>query len=171
MTLYELGQEYVDLLGLLEEEHTEDEDEAVRNALGEILLNIDEKAEGYGKVLKQMQADAEALKAEKLRIAARQAAIEAGIERLRNALKSAMLLTGKTKIKTSLFTFGVSSRWKAFLDVPVEEIPDEFKVVSVKADTKGIEKWLKEFNPEISDNNCTKCDWAHLDQVETLTVR
>lgn len=172
MTLYELGNEYVELLALLEEEHSEDEDEAVRNALAEILLNIDEKAEGYGKVLKQMQADTEALKAEKLRIAKRQATIEAGMERLRNALKSAMLLTGKTKIKTSLFSFGIQNRWKAVLDVPVAEIPQDFwKVKDPEADMKAVEKWLKEFNPDISGNNCTTCEWAHLDQVETLTVR
>ena len=172
MTLYQLTDEFLNLLTMLEEDPEEAEEQAIHETISMILLDIDEKAEGYGQVLKQLQADADALKAEKLRIAKKQATIEANIERLRKALLHAMLLTGKTKIKTKLFSFSTRSAWKPFLDKPVDEIPVEFwKPIRPEADMKAVEKWLKEFNPEISGNNCTECEWAHLEQVDSLTVR
>ena len=172
MTLYQLTDEFLNLLTMLEEDPEEAEEQAIHDTISMILLDIEEKAEGYGQVLKQLQADADALKAEKLRIAKKQATIEANIERLRKALLHAMLLTGRTKIKTPLFSFSTSTRWKPVLDVPADAIPEQFwKPVKVEADMKAVEKWLKEFNPEISGNNCTECEWAHLEQVDSLTVR
>lgn len=172
MTLYDLENDYLELLTMLEEDPEEADETAIHDTLSMILLDIDEKIEGYGKVLKQLQADAEALKQEKMRIARKQSGIEKNIERLRGAMLHAMLLTGRNKIKTKLFSFSTRSTWKPILDVPVDEIPIEFwKPVKPEADMKAIEKWLKEFNPDVSGNNCTTCEWAHLDQVETLMVR
>lgn len=172
MTMHELEDEYLALLTMLEEDPEEADEAAIHDTISMILLDIDEKAEGYGKVLKQLQADAAMLKEEKLRIAKKQATIESNIERLRGALLHAMLLTGRNKIKTPLFSFSTSTRWKPVLDVPADAIPEQFwKPVRPEADMKAIEKWLKEFNPEISGNNCTTCEWAHLEQVDSLTVR
>lgn len=169
MNLYELENEYQTLLDMLESEDASEE--AIKETMAMILLDIDDKAENYGKVLEQLKADAEALKQAKLRIAKKQAAIENGIDRLRSALLSVMLLTGRNKIKTPLYTFSATSRWKAVLDVADDQVPDEFKKVTVKADTAAIEKWLKSFNRDEGGNNCTTCEWAHLEQVESLTVR
>ena len=164
MTLYEMENDYLDLIRMLEEDPEEADEAAIHDTISMILLDIDEKAEGYGKVLKQLQADAAMLKEEKMRIAKKQATIESNIERLRGALLHAMLLTGRNKIKTQLFSFSTSTRWKAFLDVPEDEIPEQFQKVTVKADTKGIEDWLKK-------GNAAECEWAHLEQVDSLTVR
>lgn len=169
MNLYKLENEYQTLLDMLESEDASEE--AIKETMAMILLDIDDKAENYGKVLEQLKADAEALKQAKLRIAKKQAAIENGIDRLRSALLSVMLLTGRSKIKTPLYTFSATSRWKAVLDVADDQVPDEFKKVTVKADTAAIEKWLKSFNRDEGGNNCTTCEWAHLEQVESLTVR
>lgn len=167
-TLYELTHEHIELMDMLEaDELDETKEEAIKETLAMIAMDIAEKAEGYCMVLKQMQADAEAIKAEKLRLAKRQSAIENGIERLREALKHSMLITGHTKIKTPLFTLNTSSRWKAFLDVPDDQIPVEFQKVTIKADMKAIEEYLKK-------DQCTNaqvCEWARLEQVEILTIR
>ena len=161
MTLYEMTTEYQTLLDLLED--GEAPEEAVNDTLSMVLEDIGDKAEGYGIVLKQMQADAEALKAEKQRIAARQAGIEKNIERLRNALLRAMQITGQAKLKTKLFTLSVRNTEKVVLDLPVEEIPVDFwKPVKPEADLKAIGQWIKEGHEP---------DFAHFEPATSLTVR
>lgn len=163
MTLYELTEDMRTLLDMLEEETTEDEQEAIENALQDVLENMAEKAESYGQVLKQIEADAAAVKAEKMRLAKKQASLENNAKRLREAMKFAMLVTGQKKLKTGLFTFGIQTREKAFLDLPVEEIgPDFWKYREPEADMAKIEKYLKEGH---------EVDFAHLEPVDSLTVR
>lgn len=160
MTLYELENQYRLLLDMAEEgELSED---AARDMAEYLLEDIGDKIEGYGLVLRQLQADAEALKTEKMRLALRQAQIEKNIDRIREAMKGAMLLTGQQKIKTKLFTFGTTTRLKTFVDVPEDKIPPQFQKVTYKADTKEIEEFLKAGNV---------VPWAHLEQVQSLTVR
>lgn len=162
MTLYELTTEYQNLLELLED--GEAPEEAVSDTLEMVLADINDKAEGYGKVLKQMQADADALKAEKMRIAGKQSGIEKNIDRLRNAMLRAMQLTNQKSIKTPLFSFSTRTTSKIFLDVPEDQLPTEFQKVTVKADTKGIEKFMK-------DNAMLATTFAHFEPVDILTVR
>lgn len=162
MTLYELQDEYLNLLTMLEEDPDEADEQAIHDTIEMILMDIDEKAEGYGQVLKQMQADAEAIKAEKLRLARKQAGIEKNMERLRGALLSAMLLTGKTKIKTKLFSFSTRETQKVVLDLPVTQIPPDFwKVKDPEADTKAIGEYLKTH----------EVDFAHFEPAHSLTIR
>ena len=162
MTLYDLTKEYQDLLELLED--GEAPEEAVNDTLSMVLMDINDKAEGYGQVLKQMQADAEALKAEKLRIASRQSSLEKNIERLRGAMLHAMLITGQTKIKTPLFSFSTRTTQRIQLDVPEDKIPTQFQKVTVKADTKAIEQFMK-------DNAILCTEFAHFEPTQSLMVR
>lgn len=160
MTLYNLKTEYLELLALLEDPDVSEE--TVRDTLSMVLEDINDKVEDYGKVLKQMEADREALKAEKMRLALRQQAIENGIERLREGIKSAMLITGQKKIKTQLFTFGLSTRKKLVLDVSADGVPYEYATVTIKPDTKKI--------TEAIGKGCA-IDFAHFEEAESLTIR
>ena len=162
MKLYELTTEYLHLLDVLEDEDASEE--AIRDTMGMILEDITDKIEDCGKVLKQLRADAEALKAEKLRLASRQAAIERGEERLREAIRLAMAVTNQRKIKTGLFTFGLTKQNKVVLDVPEEALPIEFQKVTVKADTKALKEYLMRDEADL-------CRLAHFETVDTLTVR
>ena len=162
MTLYTMETEYLELLALLEDPDVSEE--TIRDTLSMMLEDIVDKVEDYGKVLKQLQADAEALKAEKMRLAARQAAIENGIERLREGIKSAMLITNQRKIKTQLFTFGLTKRNKVVLDVEEDAVPYEFAKVTVKPDTKKIADFLMKDEVDV-------CKFAHFETTESLTVR
>ena len=152
MTLYEMEQRYRSFLDMAEE--GELSEEALQDMREYLLTDIAEKLEGYGCVLKQLQADAEAVKAEKLRLAGKQATLEKNIDRLREAMKTAMLLTDQRKVKTALFTFSTTTRLKTIVDVEESKIPPQWQKVTIKADTKGIE-----------------VPWAHLEQVQSLTVR
>lgn len=160
MTLYELEQRYRLLLDMAEEgELSED---ALNDMREYLLEDIGGKLEGYGCVLRQLTADAEAVKTEKMRLAMKQAALEKNVEKIRDAIKSAMLLTDQKKVKTPLFTFSTTTRLKPIVDVPEGKIPPQFQKVTIKADTKEIEEFLKAGN---------EVPWAHLEQVQSLTVR
>lgn len=171
MTLYKLTAEMADLLNQLEELPPEDpelyavHEEAIRNTLECLEMDFADKADGYGKVLKQLAADAEMLKREKLRIASKQSELENNMNRLREAMLRAMVATDQRKIKTPLFTFSVSTRQKAVLasGVEPEDLPEEWqKRKPVEANMQVIEKWLK-------DGGVTVV--AHLEEVNGLTVR
>lgn len=168
MTLYELTDQMYSLLQKLEEIPPEDPEEreiweeAIRDTLAMLVDDFAEKAEGYGKVMKQLQADAEAVKAEKMRLARVQQALENNVERMREAVKRAMLITGQKKVKTDLFSFSVSPRLDLVIDADVDEIPDDLVKVKAEPDKTAIKAFLKE-NPD--------CGFAHFEPAYTLTVR
>lgn len=168
MNIYELGEDELRLVDWLEEDP---ENEAIKETLGMILLDIDTKIDGYCGIIRRLEADGEALKKEKMRLAAKQAAAENGAKRLREQLKSYMLLTGRKKLKTTKNTVSTSTRWKAFLDADPKDIPEEFKKVTVEAKMAEIEKYLKGYDPKLEAVPASVCEWAHLEQVESLTIR
>ena len=170
MTLYELTNEMLDLLALFEEMPPEDEEErakhqeAIQNTLESLELDMDDKVDSYCQVLAQLKADAEALKKEKLRLAARQSVVESSIERLRNRLKESMEMTGRSKIKTGMFSLSLTQREKAILSPAVtpDVLPDEWRKVKVEADMAEIEKYLKSGG---------ETDLASLQTVTGITIR
>ena len=105
MTLYELTAEYQQLLDLAEDPDIPEE--ALADSLEALGMDIEDKADGYAKVIAQLNADAAALKAEIDRLTARKRTIERNVDRMKESLKTAMILTGKTKFKTELFSFGI----------------------------------------------------------------
>lgn len=168
MTLYEMTEEMRSLLEMLEEDP---ENEAIQETINLALMDLEDKAEDYVHVIRQLEADASAAKAEKARLAAKQSAAENGAKRMRDYLKDAMVLTGRTKIKRPTCSIGITTRWETVLDVDVNDLPDEFKKVTVEPKKAEITKWLKAYNPDKEEANLASCDWAHLEQTESLTVR
>ena len=146
MNLYELTAEFQHLQSLLENGEDGFEDEIARK-LYNLEEDIEDKADGYARVIKNFEGDIEAIKAEEKRLKEKRAVLEKSIERLKGNLKESMIVTGKTKFKTDLFSFSVVNNGGSLpviLDVPVEELADEFVVVTEKPDLKAIEKYIKE---------------------------
>lgn len=160
MTLYEMEARYKDFLDLCEE--GELSEEAMQDMRDFLLEGVGDKLEGYGKFLRQLQADREALKQEKMRIAAKETSLDRNIDAVRDVILDAMVLTGQTKVKTPLFTFSATTRMKTVVDVSEELVPEEFRKVTIKADTKAIGDFLKKGN---------KVPWAHQEPTNTLTIR
>ena len=128
MTLYELTAEYQQLLDLAEDPDIPEE--ALADSLEALGMDIEDKADGYAKVIAQLNADAAALKAEIDRLTARKRTIERNVDRMKESLKSAMILTGKTKFKTELFSFNVQKNpVTVVLDEQyIENIPEEYLI-------------------------------------------
>lgn len=139
MTLYELQQEYIDLLEIMEDPDVdpvtlEDTFEAIGG-------EIEAKAEGYGKVIRQLEYNAGVLKDEIDRLTNRKKAIEGNIDRMKKTIQAAMELIDKPKIDTDLFTFRIQKNpASVVMDVNyIEDVPEEYLIAQdPKIDRKKI---------------------------------
>ena len=157
-TLYELTSEFKELLFLAE---TEDLDEqTIKDTLESLGYELEEKADGYAKVIKELEGQIETLKAEIKRLSDRKKTVENNIGRMKKTLEEAMKVAGKPKFKTSLFSFNIQ-RNPARL-VITGDVPEEYLIPQdPKVDNAAIKKQLKE----------QELDFAHLEQTESLRIR
>lgn len=82
---------------------------------------IEVKAEGYAKVIKQLEADQAALDTEAARLKDKSKTIENKIKRVKERLKESMQATGKTKLQAGIFTFAIQKNGGK---APIEYAPD-----------------------------------------------
>ena len=128
-TLYELTEDYLQLLTMLEE--VEDED-VVKDTLEGIEGEIEIKADNYAKIIRTIEGNIDSIDSEIKRLQARKKVMENNIGRLKDSLQNAMIATGKTKFKTELFSFGIQKnggKAPVIWNVPAEELPDEFCII------------------------------------------
>lgn len=128
MTLYELTNEYQILLDMAEDP---DVDPVVLfDTMDAVGGEIEMKADGYAKVIRQLEADVEGLKTEENRISRRRKTIENNIKFMKNRLTDSMIATGKTKFKTELFSFNVQKNpAKLVMDEQyIENIPVHYLI-------------------------------------------
>lgn len=128
MNLYELKENYLKVLELIEagEENLEDTLESINDT-------IEVKAENYAKIIRNLEGNVNMLKAEVERLNSRKKSIEGNVDRLKENLKMAMIVTGKEKIKTGLFNITVANNPEAVNVIDETLIPDEFwKVETIK---------------------------------------
>lgn len=125
--LYELTATFLQLQQALEEgaETAEELDnlEAMLNGASE---DISEKADGYARIVRNMSADAEAIKAEEKRLRARRETIENGIKRLKEAMLENMSMLGTRKLKTSIGCWGIQKNPPSVLVTNQEAIPPQY---------------------------------------------
>lgn len=145
MTLYELTANFLTLQNMLED--PEMDSEAIVNTMESIDGEIEYKADGYAKVIKNMEANIAAIDKERERLTAKKTLLEAGVKRLKENLQSSMIAIGKTKFKTDLFSFNIQKNGGAepvIVDVPTEDLPDECVIISEKPDLKALAALLKD---------------------------
>ena len=99
MKLYELSKDYESLI--LAIENGDIPEEAVVDTLESITTLLDEKADNIACWIKQLTAEAEAIKAEEDRLKARRTAKLNRAERLTNYLSECLANSGRTKIETA----------------------------------------------------------------------
>lgn len=150
MNLYELTTEYERLQEMLETE-AEENDGLVSDELLEALAaasdGIDDKVEACAKVVKNLEAERDAVDAEKARLKARGESLDKNIERLKKAVIAAMERSGKAKVKTALFT--VYPRESVSVDFEDEKkLPRDFCATEVitkyKPDRLAMRKFMQE---------------------------
>lgn len=102
MNLYELSTAYQQIQTMIE-----DGQEGLEDTLESLNDAIEDKAVGYAKVMKNLEAQANAIKDEEKRLAERRKSLENNIKRLKDSLEAAMISSDMKRIKTELFSFNI----------------------------------------------------------------
>ena len=105
MRLYEITGELLALQELLE--NPLDDEDVLKDTLEAVQGEYEIKLEAYCKVIKNLEADMEALKNEAKRLTDKRKVLENNIDRLKKAMFESMKATNTPKVKGQLFTVAI----------------------------------------------------------------
>ena len=128
MTLYELTTEYMNVKALLEND--EADEQTIFDTLDAYLgADIEDKADGYAIVIKELEGELAKWKTEKERIERHCKTLDNNISRMKTRMLEAMTAMEKPEIKTEHFkiSIGKNGGQAPLLFVPDAKIPDRFK--------------------------------------------
>lgn len=161
-TLYELTAEYQSILEMAED--PEIDPDVLADSMEGLDYEIEEKADGYAKIIRQLMSDSEGYKAEISRLTARKQAVDNNITRMKQSLENAMIATNKRKFKTGLFSFNIQKNPASVVIDDESKIPDEYLIEQEpKIDNNKLKKDLK--------NGVDLQGAAHLMQTESIRIR
>lgn len=165
-TLYELTGQMLQLQAILEEEDDQERVKTVLDTMEGLDYEIELKADGYAKIIRNLSADVEGLKAEIDRLTRRKKALENNIAALKSRLEESMILTGKEKFKTQLFSFNIQNNpAKVVIDEP-DLIPSAYLIPQPpKPDLAKIKEYL--YTAPMKGYEL----WAHMEQGKSLRIR
>lgn len=128
MTLYEITGEAAKLQAAFDAAETDEEALAALNAYDGTIDDLNKKAEGYAKLLRNWDAEAKALKEEEKRLAARRKARENGIAWMKDYLKNSMEFLGIKNLTAGIFKLAIQKNGGRPPLVIEDEskIPDEY---------------------------------------------
>ena len=141
--MYEITADY-DRLSNMDME-TDGDVEAFLSLMKELEGTFDQKAENYCKLIRNLEADAEAYKVEKDRLAKKQKSIENRVEEIKKYLQyeaSKIIETGTSR-KVGLFTLAIRNNPEKLEVIDEAYIPDIFKKVYTELDKEMIKESLK----------------------------
>ena len=121
-SLYEISAEYAAYLEAYESASCEEEAAEILQSLVDIHGSLEEKAENYAKLIKNVEADAKAFKDESDRLDKKAKVAKNFAERLKGAMLDAMKLTDTKEIPTSI------GKWKTQLNPMSCDVTDPDKV-------------------------------------------
>lgn len=144
-SIYELTEDYMNLLAMAEDPDIDEQ--AFMDTLEGIEGALEDKADGYAKVMKQLEANADGLEAEIKRLQERKSLMAKNVDRMKSTLQKMMETTGKEKFKTELFSFNIQNNPPSLVmdSEDIEVIPMEYLVpqdpkidkTKIKADIKA----------------------------------
>lgn len=166
--LYQLTDDFLTVFNMLEDE--EIEEQAILDTLESLNYEIEDKADGYAKIIKTLDNNAGGLKKEIERLIARKQVFENRSKFLKTTLETSMKAIGKPKFTTNLFSFNIQKNGglrKLTIDTNIiEDIPKTYRVK--QPDILNNEK-IRELLASKEDN---ACEFAHLEpQGESLRIR
>lgn len=170
-SLYELTGELLRLLEMAEDPDMDEQ--ALKDTMEAVEGEFEFKADGYAKVMMELDAKIAMLTAEKEvfksqadRLDSLIKSVKANKDKMNRNLFDSMVATGKTKFKTDLFNFSIKKNPAALKiadDVDVNLLPPQY---------------LKFKDPEIDKDEVKKAikagesfDWAEMVQTERLEVK
>lgn len=165
MNAYGLATAFKQLQEMLED--PEVDSQAITDTMEAIEGEFEWKADGCAKVIRNMQGSLLAVDAEIERLQNKKNLLNTGIKRLKDTLQETMIMTGKTKFKTDLFSFSIQKnggKLPVILDVKdTSELPDELVRIKEEPDMDAIRKLIEKDG---------SCKYAHLgERGESLRIK
>lgn len=143
--LYELTTEYAELVDQYEMADNDEQRAEILAAIGAVQGDIGDKAEAYARIIRNMQADADAYKAESQRLANKQRAAERAVEGLKARLLNAMTAVGASEIRTDIGKWRIQMNPWSVRVLDDAAVPAEYHIPQPdKIDKAGILKRFKE---------------------------
>lgn len=163
-TLYELTGNYLILAEMLDDPDADPI--TVMDTMDAIEGELDEKAENYGRIIRNLEAEAEAIRTEVDRLSRRRKTIDNNIDSLKKRLQMAMELTNRPKIDTPLFKFYIQKNAPSVvLDVEdLTELPPEWLTYREPTVNKAAIKDALKAGLDLEGI-------AHLEQSQSLRIR
>lgn len=162
MTLYDLTNEWAMLMAMAED--PEMDPQLFQDTLEGLDGDLEQKSDNYARVMKSLEHDAAALRAEEKRLADRRRTIENNLERMKKSLEQMMRVTGKMKFKTPFFTFGIQKNPARLVIDDLAAVPDRYLIPQdPKVDAVKVKELLKDLGVAVP--------WAHMEQGESLRIR
>lgn len=165
-TMYEITADMSFLYQLMEE--GELDQETLNDALSVSKEELGIKLDAYTKVIKEIEAENEAIKKEIERLTAKKKVNENHIDNMKEAMKRAILTAEpeKKKVKTELFSYGVQNNAPSVVldEQYIENIPSEYlRIKEPEVDKKKLLEDLKA-GKELDGI-------AHLEVKQSLRIR
>ena len=140
MKLYELAQNYAQLLEMAEEM----ESDALVDTLESLQDAIEDKAENIAKFIRNLEADAKIIREEEQRLTERRRAIEAKVDKLKMYLQEQLETAGLQKVKRPTITVAIQANPPSVDVIDETLIPADFLIPQpAKVDKKSILERLK----------------------------
>lgn len=166
-TLYDITNEFLTVYNMIDDE--EIDEQLILDTLESIQCSFEDKADGFAKIIKSLENRTKGISEEIKRLNSKKTTTENKINWLKSQLEFAMRTTGNMKFSTTLFNYNIQKNGgnrKLTYDVPVEEIPEKFRVKQPDTvDNNAVREHLKEIGHDY-------CEFAHLEpQTESLRIR
>lgn len=160
-TLYQLTDDYLTLLEMAEDPDMDEQ--AFADTLEALGGELEMKADGYARVMKELEGRAATMRFESKRLENGYKTIERNIDRMKHALQDSMVATDKRKFKTDLFSFSIRKNPASVVIDRETSIPPEFLIPQdPKIDKKAIKAAI---------DRGDDITFAHLEQGESLIIR
>ena len=163
LNLYQLADNYAQLLDLADSAVDDGDLAAIRDTLESLIDPIEEKIERCARVVRSIDLDAGIIREEEKRLASRRRAMEASIGRIKLYMHESMEKCGLTKCKGELFTVSIQNNPPTVvLDVEPAKLPADYQRITIEANKTAIGEDLKAGK---------KLDCAHLEVTKGLRIR
>lgn len=162
MKLYELTQNFKNLEEVLNNTEDNDIKELILNSMNEVSCDLSTKVENIVKLIRNLQADAEAVKTEEQRLCKLRKQKEKQVEGLQKYLFDCISSLERREVKGGIFTVSVKKNPPKTVIDDINAIPKEFIINVPTLDKKALKEVLKEGQ---------KIDGARLVREESLRIK
>ena len=148
-SLYEVTGNILALQEMLESPI--DDEDILKDTLEAVQGEYEAKIEGYCKVIRNIEADIQAIETEVTRLSEKKKVLKNNIDRLKKAMFDSMKATNTPKVKGSVFTVTIQrngGKLPVIVDVETAYLPKELVKVVESPDLEAIAKLIDSGNTQ-----------------------